>query len=58
MQAAPPGGAEVSLAGERTGLGPVFGAGSGDKANAVAEARRDALRLAGWPKGETARAAR
>ena len=56
-------GAEVSLAGKRIGLGPLFGSspesgGTEDRAAKAArekeeQARRDALRLADWLKGET-----
>ena len=59
MQAGREPGAEVSLAGERLGLGPRFGAESGDNAALKrAEARREAEavaaaeRLAAWLAGE------
>ena len=63
MRAARQPGAEVSLAGERIGLGPVFGSGpepDGKEDEAAlaarekeAEALREAKRLADWLEGET-----
>ena len=62
MQADRAPGAEVSLAGERIGLAPLFGAESEDDAEAAREraearkedeAQREALRLAEWLKGGT-----
>ena len=61
MQAPRTPGAEVSVAGERIGLGPVFGAESPDGGDAAAlaerrreaEAEREAKRLAEWLRGET-----
>ena len=65
MRAARTPGAEVSLGGQRIGLGPVFGGGgepsasedraarAAREAEAEAEAAREARRLADWLAGET-----
>ena len=53
MRAAPAPGAEVALAGERIGGQPEPGIGADGDASREEEARRDALRLADWRKGET-----